>query len=142
MSEEKKLLWRDRKRNFLGLPWTFTVYEMNEEFLRIQTGLINTKYDRVNLYRITDVTITVSLWQKIIKTGTLHIDSDDQTMRNFDIKNIKLPMQTEELLSELVEKARHHNRVYMREGIGGGEPHDFDGDGMPDDVDDDPDEFH
>ena len=51
-------------------------------------------------------------------------------------------MQTEELLSELVEKARHHNRVYMREGIGGGEPHDFDGDGMPDDVDDDPDEFH
>ena len=61
MSEEKKLLWRDRKRNFLGLPWTFTVYELNEEFLRIQTGLINTKYDRVNLYRITDVTITVSL---------------------------------------------------------------------------------
>ena len=99
MSEEKKLLWRDRKRIFLGLPWTFTVYELNEEFLRIQTGLLNTKYDRVNLYRITDVTITVSLWQKIIKTGTLHIDSDDQTMRNFDIKNIKLPMQTEELLS-------------------------------------------
>ena len=83
MSENKRRkLWRDRKRNFLGLPWTFTVYDLNNEFLRIQTGVLNSRYDRVNLYRVTDITVTRNLWQKIIGTGTLHVDSADKTMKN------------------------------------------------------------
>lgn len=140
MTQGKRILWRDRKRNFLGLPWTFTVYELNEDFLRVQTGLFNTKYDRVNLYRITDITVTRSFWQKIIGTGTLHIDSGDQTMRDFDIRNIRLPMETEELLSESVETARRNNRVFTREGLGASS--DADGDGIPDDQDPDSDDNH
>lgn len=140
MTQGKRILWRDRKRNFLGLPWTFTVYELNEDFLRVQTGLFNTKYDRVNLYRITDITVTRSFWQKIIGTGTLHIDSGDQTMRDFDIRNIRLPMETEALLSESVETARRNNRVFTREGLGTSS--DADGDGIPDDQDPDSDDNH
>lgn len=140
MTQCKRILWRDRKRNFLGLPWTFTVYELNEDFLRVQTGLFNTKYDRVNLYRITDITVTRSFWQKIIGTGTLHIDSGDQTMRDFDIRNIRLPMETEALLSESVETARRNNRVFTREGLGTSS--DADGDGIPDDQDPDSDDNH
>lgn len=140
MTQGKRILWKDRKRNFLGLPWTFTVYELNEEYLRIQTGLFSTKYDRVNLYRITDVTITRNLWQKIIGTGTLHIDSGDQTMRDFDIKNIRLPMETEALLSESVENARRKNRVFTREGLDTSS--DADGDGIPDHEEFDSDENH
>ncbi len=118
MAEGKKILWRDRKRNFLGLPWTFTVYELNDEYLRIQSGLLNSKYDRVNLYRITDITVVRSLWQKIIGTGTLLVDSDDKTMGKFQIKNVKIPMDIERVLSKYVEQARRENRVYMREGLG------------------------
>ena len=120
MTEGVKMLWRDRKRNFLGLPWTFTVYELNEEFLRIQRGLVNTQYDRVNLYRITDITVSRSIWQKVIGTGTLTVDSDDKTMGKFKILNVKQPMDIERVLSKYVEKARRENRVYMREGLDGG----------------------
>lgn len=139
MSENKRRkLWRDRKRNFLGLPWTFTVYDLNNEFLRIQTGVLNSRYDRVNLYRVTDITVTRNLWQKIIGTGTLHVDSADKTMKNFDIINVRHPMKVEEVFSDAVEAARKENRVYTRESMGD-EPVDMDGDGIPDDVDPDDD---
>ena len=139
MAEERKIIWEDHKRNFLGLPWTFTHYELSQHFLRIKTGLLNSKYDKVMLYRITDITVTRNLWQKIVGTGTLHIDSADQTMRNFDIKNIRNVMEVEEEFSKLVEEARLANRVYMREnmaGMNGGSPVDSDGDGIPDFMDD------
>lgn len=139
MTDEKKVIWEDRKRNFLGLPWTFTRYELCKHYLRIHTGMLNSKIDKVMLYRITDVTVTRNLWQKIIGTGTLHVDSADQTMRNFDISNIKDVMEVEEEFSKLVEEARMKNRVYMREnmaGAGVASPIDSDGDGIPDFMDD------
>lgn len=120
------LLWRDRKRNFLGLPWTFTVYMLDTGRLFIDTGFFNTTEDDIRLYRITDITLHRSLWQKIIGTGTIHCDSADQTMKNFDIKNIKKPYEVKEQLSELVEEARRKNRVYARENMYTGD-HDAEG---------------
>ena len=90
-------VWKDRKRNFLGLPWTFTKYRLTKDRLFIITGLFNTREDEVRLYRITDTTMTRSFGQKLTGTGTIHCDSADQTMKNFDIKNIKHPREFKEL---------------------------------------------
>ena len=125
-------VWKDRKRNFLGLPWTFTKYRLTKDRLFIITGLFNTREDEVRLYRITDTTMTRSFGQKLTGTGTIHCDSADQTMKNFDIKNIKHPREFKELFSDLVETSRRENRVYMRENMGGGH-------GMPPRPGDDPD---
>ncbi len=111
------ILWKDRKRNFLGLPWTFTVYQLSKDRLFIDTGVLSSREDEVRLYRITDLTLTRSLWQRIIGTGTLHCDSADPTMKNFDIKNIKNAFQVKEQLSQMVERSRRENRVYARESI-------------------------
>lgn len=129
----KKALWHDRKRNFLGLPWTFTVYELAEDKLYINTGLFNSREDEVRLYRITDLTLTRSLWQKITGTGTIHCDSADKTMKNFDIVNIKKSSEIKETLSDLVETARQKSRVFARENMDSHGPGpDFGGDGIPD----------
>ena len=88
MNRHKDIVWSDRKRNFLGLPWTFTRYELSENRLFIETGLLNSREAEIRLYRITDMTLTRNLWQKLIGTGTIHCDSADPTMRNFDIKNV------------------------------------------------------
>ena len=45
------LVWRDRKRNWLGLPWTFTVYGLTEDRLFIKSGMLNIHEDEVRLYR-------------------------------------------------------------------------------------------
>ena len=120
--KRKDKVWEDRKRNFLGLPWTFTKYTLTPERLFINTGFLNSREDEVRLYRITDMTLTRSLWQKITGTGTIHCDSADQTMRNFDIKNVKHPVEMREQLSELVEESRRKNRVYTRETMMTGGP--------------------
>ena len=95
MNKHKDIVWSDRKRNFLGLPWTFTRYQLSPNRLFIETGFLNSREAEIRLYRVTDMTLTRNLWQKIIGTGTIHCDSADPTMRDFDIKNIKNPFDTE-----------------------------------------------
>jgi uncharacterized membrane protein YdbT with pleckstrin-like domain len=115
--KRNNILWHDRKRNFLGLPWIFTVYALDKNRLFIEKGFFNTTDDEVRLYRITDISLTRSLWQKIIGTGTIHCTSADKTMMNFDITNIKHPYDAKELLSDLIETSRKENRVYARENM-------------------------
>ena len=130
MAKEKKakkpILWKDRKRTFLGLPWSFTRYRLNDESLVVETGFFNSTEDEVRLYRITDVTLTRTFGQKLIGTGTIHCDSSDVTMQNFDIKNVKHPKKVKELLSKLVNESRLRNRVYTSERING-VPHEHEG---------------
>jgi len=120
------LKWRDRKRNFLGLPWTFTIYSLNDTRLFIERGLFSKVEDEVRLYRILDLSLRRNLWQRMFRTGTIHVVSADRTMQNFPIKNIKRPHEVTELLSNLVEKARRDSRVYAREDM-----HSVPADGMP-----------
>ena len=50
-----EIIWKDRKRIFFGLPWTFTKYSISEDRLFISTGFFSVKEDEVRLYRIMDV---------------------------------------------------------------------------------------
>ena len=144
---KKVFLWKDRKRTFLGLPWSFTRYRLDEDRLYIVTGFFNNTEDEIRLYRITDITLKRSFGQKLLGLGTIHCDSSDVTMKNFDIKNIKRPREVKDLLSRLVDEARLRNRVYTSERIDTMshefehmDPHehgvpDADHDGIPDAVD-------
>lgn len=112
-----EILWQDRKRPFLGLPLSFTKYVLTEKSLLIKTGVLTTNEDEVRLYRIIDITLRRTLGQRILGTGTILCHSSDETMKTFEIKHIKKPRQTKELLSELIEQQRHANRVFNRESI-------------------------
>ena len=81
---KRAVVWEDRKRNFLGLPWTFTKYTLTPERLFINTGFLNSREDEVRLYRITDMTLTRSLWQKITKVQKkVHGDRQGQATAPF-----------------------------------------------------------
>lgn len=112
-----EILWQDRKRPFLGLPLSFTKYVLTEKSLLIKTGVFTTTEDEVRLYRIIDITLRRTLGQRILGIGTILCHSSDETMKKFEIKHIKKPRETKELLSELIEQQRHANRVFNRENI-------------------------
>lgn len=116
---ELKLLWKDRKRIFFGLPWTFTKYSLSEDRLFISKGFFSIHEDEVRLYRIMDISLTRNLWQRMFRLGTVKIVSADKTMGNFDLKNIKNPRTVKELLSERVEQMRVSRRVTNREYMSG-----------------------
>ena len=118
--------WRARKRNFLGLPWTFTIYGFSEDRLYIKTGVLNTREDEVRLYRITDIGLERSLWQRIMGMGTIRLYSSDQSMGDFSLVNVKNSEDVKEQLSELIEKERENKRVSSREFLGMDEEEDGD----------------
>ncbi|MCR5108857.1 MAG: PH domain-containing protein [Lachnospiraceae bacterium] len=113
--EKKPILWRDRKRTFLGLPWSFTVYSADDERFYIEKGFFTKNEDEVRLYRIMDISLTRSFFQRIFGLGTIHCDSADRTLKDFDIKNVKKPKEVKELLSQLIEQERLNKHVTGRE---------------------------
>ena len=126
------LLFKQRKRNWCGLPWSFTVYSFDEERLFIKTGVLSIKEDEIRLYRILDLSLKRSFIQRIFGLGTITVDSSDKTMKCFEIQNIKNSKEVKEQLSQLVEEERQRKRISGREFMS-----DHDHDGYADDYDDD-----
>lgn len=115
---ETNFIWKERKRNARGLPWTFTKYALTDDRLFITSGLLKTVEDEVRLYRIVDLSLSQTLSQKIFGIGTIQVSSADKSMRDFEIKNIKKPRDVKEQLSKLVEENRDKKRVTNREFMG------------------------
>ncbi|MGM9530263.1 PH domain-containing protein [Intestinibacter sp.] len=125
----EKELWSDRKRVlFFGLPLSFTTYRLTSNRLFINSGLLTQTQDEVRLYRITDVSLSRTLMQRIFGLSTIHCNSSDKTLGNFDIVNVKDGENVKELLSQSVEQERIARRVYTRENMV---------DAIDDDVDND-----
>lgn len=112
------IIWKDRKRPIFGLPLSFTAYKLTEEKLLINTGLFSIKEEEVQLYRIMDVTLKCSLWQRLFRVGTIHCCSGDKTTPEFDIKDVKRPSEVKELLSKNIEIQRDKKRIAGREFLG------------------------
>lgn len=110
-----EIIWKDRKRIFFGLPWTFTKYSLSENRLFISTGVFSVKEDEVRLYRIMDVSLERKLWQRMCGLGTIKCCSADKTMGDFEIKNIKKSREVKEMLSNMVEDERTKKKVSSRE---------------------------
>ena len=107
--------WSDRKRIIFGLPWTFTKYAATDEKLLIRTGVLNVKEDEVRLYRILDLTLKRTLFQRLWGLGTIHVCSADKSTPQFEILNIKNPEIVKNMLSDMVEEERRKKRVSGRE---------------------------
>ena len=109
------IIWKDKKRTFLGLPLSFTKYTLTEERLFIEKGLLTKREDEIRLYRIMDISLIRSFGQRLVGVGTIHCCSADKSMGDFDIINIKHPKDIKEQLSQLVEAQRDAKRVTNRE---------------------------
>lgn len=107
-------IWADRKR-ILGMPITFTRYALSDDRLFLETGLLNTKCDEILLYRVRDISLSISLGQRIFGVGTVTITSSDKTLPVLELKNIKAPRDTKETIHEAVEEMKLSRRMRTTE---------------------------
>lgn len=140
---EEKLLWRDRKR-ILGLPLSFTVYEVDNDRFTTRKGFFRTETNEILLYRILDIKLVRTLGQKLCGVGTITLFSADQSNNTFEIKNIKKPDVVRKFLSRIIERERAEKGITGREiygaaglirdtdGVADQVFVDVDGDGIPD----------
>ncbi len=112
-------VWSERKRWVLfKLPWTFTTYSLYEDKLLIDSGLLVTKQEEILLYRVLDITLTRTLFQRMSGLGSIIITSADKSTPTFEIRNITNVQEVKNQLSELVEAAKDKKRVFSREVMG------------------------
>lgn len=107
-------LWKDRK-HVLWFPITHTKYEVRNERLYVQKGLLRTTFDETLLYRITDIQLTRTLGQKLCGTGTILLCTKIDHDAHIALQNVKHPKRVKELLSDAIEQARIDNDVVGKE---------------------------
>ena len=109
--DQENLLWRDKKRPFFGLPVSFTTYSLYEDRLIIQTGLLTRNTEEIRLYRVTDVSLKQSLFQRLFKLGSIKVTSADATTPRQFIHDVLHPEAVYRLVSDASEEQRKLNRI-------------------------------
>lgn len=107
-------IWADRKRIF-GMPLTFTRYRMSEDRLFLSTGFFTVKDEEILLYRVRDISLSITLWQRIFGVGTVTIISSDKTLPTLVLKNIKQPRMIKEKIHQQVEEMKIRRRMRIGE---------------------------
>lgn len=116
---------KERKRwLFFGIPFTFTKYILDTKCLKLCTGLFTTTEDDILLFRVMDISIRRTLFQRMFGLGTMIVVSSDKTNPNLEVKNIKHVRAFKEALDQRVEKERLRMRFKAGEFVGS----DFDDD--------------
>ena len=110
-------VWIDKKRH-LGLPISFTKYTLIDERLYTESGFINLKESELLLYRVRDIGLTRTLWQRLFGVGTIHIYSSDTTDEHLDIVSVKKAKDVKDLISSKVEESKKSRRIGTTEIIG------------------------
>ena len=126
-------LWSDRRRR-LGLPLSLTRYSLSEDRLFLETGLLSTRCEEILLYRVRDLSMKISLGQRIFGVGTVTVQSSDKSCPVLELRNIKHPRETKEIIHQAVEQMKLQRRMRVGEVMGD----DYHHDDMEDDhMDDD-----
>ena len=114
----EQYLWKDRKR-FLGMPLSFTRYAMSADRLFFSVGFLSVRDEEILLYRVRDISVKRTLWQRIFGVGNVIVSSSDRSTPMFTLKNIKHPMDVKEMIHTQVEAMKDARRMRLGELIDG-----------------------
>lgn len=114
---EEKIIWSDKKR-ILGLPISFTKYSFSENRLFVEKGCFKVLKDELLLYRVLDVRLKKSFWQRVFHVGTIELSTADKSTPIIYLENISNPDRTRDALSAIAEKERDEKRVLGKEMFG------------------------
>jgi len=111
------VLWAGRKC-ILGLPISFTRYIVTDTSLYTKIGLLNIKEDEIELYRVYDKQISFTLFQRMVRCGTITVISKDKDTPDKKLISVRNPREVKRILDEAVKVQRDKYYVRGRDMIG------------------------
>lgn len=114
--EALQYLWNDRKRIF-GMPISFTKYSLTDDRIFLERGVLTLSSDELLLYRVRDLSLRMTLWQRIFHVGTVVVNSSDQSNPKIELTNIRQPREVKELIHKQVEAMKIARRMRVGELI-------------------------
>ena len=110
----------ERKRTlFLGLPICFTKYYVNEDKINIQTGFLNTVEDDAYMYKVQDVRLKKSFFERIFGLGTIICYTGDITHPELKLVHIRHASEIKDFIMEASEESRIKRRTLHMMDING-----------------------
>ena len=112
VEEDRAEQYVERKRwLFLGLPFTFTKYTVNDQVITINAGLLNTTENDCYLYKVQDVELKTSLGERIFGLGTVACYTGDNTHPQLYLEHIKNAKEIKNYILRASEEARRKRRT-------------------------------
>ena len=109
----------ERKRwVFLGLPFTFTVYTVKETVITVRTGFLNKEENDCYMYKVQDVTLKTSLFERMAGLGTIVCYTGDSTNPQLLIEHVKKAKEIKQFILEQSEIERRKRRTMTTLDIG------------------------
>ncbi len=112
-------VWTDKKRTLFGLPLSFTRYFLTETKFITRSGLLRVQEDELELYRVTDKKLILTIGQRLFKCGTIQMHVRDVDTPIKIVKSIKKPREVLEQLDKYINMNRDRYRVRGRDMVGG-----------------------
>ena len=88
-----------------------TKYTFDADRLRIQTGILNTTVDNVELYRVRDFQLEKPLGMRLMGLGNITVISTDKTLPELTIRAIRNPHDVWDKLRAALEDCRRRKNV-------------------------------
>jgi uncharacterized membrane protein YdbT with pleckstrin-like domain len=119
MNSKGEVRYKETQRLlFLGLPWTFTKYELRDNDLTIIKGFFTVRENDCYMYKVSDVEITRTLMQRIFGLSTITCFTSDVTDKTIVMKNIKHGREIKDFLLHASEAARLRRKTVSMQNIG------------------------
>ena len=115
-------VWTDKKRTFLGLPWSFTRYYLTETKFITRTGFLSVQEDELELYRVLDKKLVLTAGNRMVGCGTIVMNVRDVDTPVKEIKSVKNPREVMKLLDKYIDMNRDKYRTRGRDFYSGYEP--------------------
>lgn len=120
--DEDTVKYCERKRIlFFGLPWTFTKYSITPSTLTINQGLLKTEENDCYMYKVQDVKLTVTVFERIFGLATITCYTGDVTNPEIQLVHIKNAKEIKGYLLKASEAARIRRRTLNTLDIGAAE---------------------
>ena len=114
-----KLGFTERKGwTFLGLPFTFTVYELYDNDIVIRNGIFTVHENDCYMYRVSDVELTRNIWQRLFGIGTVTCYTSDATTKTIVLKNIRNSREIKDFIYRSAEECKMRRRTVNMQNIG------------------------